>query len=52
MGMLKCGKKGVVVEDGDEFKIELEFKKSKMVVKKNDKEVVGEGLVLYEDFFD
>lgn len=32
--------------------IELEVKKSKIGIKKNEKEVVGEGLVLYEDFLD
>nr|XP_020742950.1 DNA-(apurinic or apyrimidinic site) lyase isoform X2 [Odocoileus virginianus texanus] len=47
--MPKRGKKGAVVEDAEEPKAEPEAKKSKAGAKKNEKEAVGEGAVLYED---
>ncbi|KAI4579194.1 hypothetical protein MJG53_001066 [Ovis ammon polii x Ovis aries] len=47
--MPKRGKKGAVVEDAEEPKTEPEAKKSKAGAKKNEKEAVGEGAVLYED---
>ncbi|XP_043750157.1 DNA-(apurinic or apyrimidinic site) endonuclease-like [Cervus elaphus] len=47
--MPKRGEKGAVVEDAEEPKTEPEAKKSKAGVKKNEKEAIGEGAVLYED---
>ncbi|KAB0379569.1 hypothetical protein FD755_007353 [Muntiacus reevesi] len=47
--MPKRGGKGAVVEDAEEPKTEPEAKKSKAGAKKNEKEAVGEGTVLYED---
>ena len=47
--MPKHGEKGAVVEDVEEPKTEPEAKKSKAGVKKNEREAVGEGTVLYED---
>ncbi|CAI9155661.1 unnamed protein product [Rangifer tarandus platyrhynchus] len=47
--MPKCGEKGSVVEDAEEPKTEPEAKKSKAGAKKNEREAIGAGAVLYED---